>query len=97
RWQSNLFRDAAIAFRFAFLSNTSIEVVADEPRQVAGFGVREEKLLGQHTAGRKDTHIQTSNTPACERRSNVRVDLRAQRAVGIAFVPDLSLQRFQSG
>src|SRR4051794_40675797 len=52
-------RDATITLRLSFLPDIRIEVIIDEPGEVACVRVREEKLLRQHAARRKDVDAQT--------------------------------------
>ena len=92
RWlQVQLFRNATITLRIGFLADIRIEVMIDKPAEIACFAVFEKKVLGQHTARRKNIDTQTRSMPALKRRRHVRKDLRLQRPVEITLPPDLSL------
>ncbi len=72
-----------------------VEIAGEIRCQIAGDGVREQKLLCRDRAGGEDRERDAAGAPARERGRDVGIKVRDERAALIAVAPDQPLKRLQ--
>src|SRR5262249_957865 len=87
--------DVRITLRRSLGSDTGVEVVVDQFREITAVGVREQQLLAEHAPRRVDRECDAGGLPSLERRPDVVIHLATKCAVVVATLPYMSLYQLE--